>query len=68
MVSSILTLDQMTDEILFNPATVRHPLRRALPASVARYALADPDRWRRDVRDFGVTFTVAFVSILTLFG
>ncbi len=58
----------MTRQIAFDPAAVRHPLRRALPASLARYRVADPDRWRRDLRDFAVTFTVAFVSILTLFG
>ena len=58
----------MSREIAFEPAATRHPLRRALPASVARYALADPDHWRRDLRDFGVTFAVTFVTVLTLFG
>lgn len=58
----------MTQDIAFEPTRVRHPLRRALPASVARYAVSDPARWRRDLRDFGVTFLVTFVSVLTLFG
>lgn len=67
-VSEWLHSARMTQEIAFEPATTRHPLRRALPASVARYAVANPARWRRDLRDFGVTFVVTFVTILTLFG
>lgn len=58
----------MTRQIAFDPATVQHPLRRTLPPSLARYPVSDPDRWRHDLRDFAVTFTVTFVSILTLFG
>lgn len=58
----------MTRQIAFDPACVRHPLRRALPASLARYVVSDPERRRRDLRDFTVTFAVTFVSILTLFG
>ena len=58
----------MTFEIAFDPATKRHPLRRGLPASVALYAVTDHDRWRRDVRDFLLTFATVFVSVLTLFG
>ena len=58
----------MTRTIAFDPAHARHPLRRALPAGVARYRAVDPGRWRRDVRDFTVTFAVTFVGVLTLFG
>lgn len=68
MLSGLLTPGPMTQEIAFDPAAVRHPLRRALPASIARYAVADPARWHGDMRDFVITFAVTFVSILTLFG
>lgn len=58
----------MTSSIPFDPALTRHPLRQRLPRDVTRYTLSDPDRWRRDTRDFFVTFAVAFTGILTLFG
>ncbi len=58
----------MTHQIRFDPASTRHPLRRALPTTAIRYAVMDPERWRRDLRDFWVTFAVVFTGVLTLFG
>ncbi len=58
----------MTHRILFDPALGRHALRRALPPSVTVIRITRPPSFARDLREFGATFLIAFVTFLTLFG